>query len=128
MTKQPLNKEFKRMQRLAGIITESQLNEDTDVTYGREEGKNSVNVAVAINFIKQTLKNRGYNVPNEVLEDMYENGATGDLFSTLHPSYPQLDYYETFNEEKAMEMAREYVDMMINNEDLDAESIEDFKQ
>jgi hypothetical protein len=125
--KQQIN-EIKRMQQLAGLIKESQLNEDTDVTYGREEGENSVDVAVAINFIKQTLENRGYNVPNEVLEHMYENGAIGDLFSTEDPSYPQLDYYETFNEEKAMEMAREYVDMMINNGDLDAESIEDFKQ
>jgi len=105
--------EIKRMQQLAGLIKESQLNEDIDVTYGREEGENSVDVAVAINFIKQTLKNRGYNVSEEILEDMYENGATGDLFSTEDPNDPQLDYYETFNEEKAIEMVREYIKAMI---------------
>jgi len=105
--------EIKRMQQLAGLIKESQLNEDIDVTYGREEGENSVDVAVAINFIKQTLKNRGYNVSEEILEDMYENGATGDLFSTEDPNDPQLDYYETFNEEKAIEMVREYIEAMI---------------
>ena len=104
--------EIKRMQQLAGLIKESQLNEDIDVTYGREEGENDVDVDKAISFIKQTLKNRGYNVPEIILDDMYENGAIGDLFSTEDPNDPQLDYYETFNEEKAIEMAREYVDMM----------------
>jgi hypothetical protein len=109
--KQQIN-EIKRMQQLAGLIKESQLNEDIDITYGREEGENDVDVDKAISFIKQTLKNRGYNVPEIILDDMYENGAIGDLFSTEDPNDPQLDYYETFNEEKAIEMTREYVDMM----------------
>ena len=103
--------EIKRMQQLAGLIKESQLNEDIDITYGRDED-NDVDTDVAISFIKQTLKNRGYNVPEVILDDMYENGVAGDLFSTEDPNDPQLDYYETFNEEKAIEMAREYVDMM----------------
>ena len=106
--------EIKRMQQLAGLIKESQLNEDIDITYGREEGENSVDVSKAINFIRQTLERRGYDVPEEILEDMYENGVTGDLFSTEDPNDPQLDYYETFNEEKAIEMVREYIDMIIH--------------
>ena len=138
--KQPIN-EIKRMQQLAGIISESQLNEDIDVTYGREEGENAVDNSVAISFIKQALKNRGYNVPEAILDDMDENGATGDLFSTEDPNDPQLDYYETFNEEKAIEVVNENIEKMIKYGDRELlalgdedytlpdniNSIEDFK-
>ena len=103
-----------------------------DVTYGRKN-ENSVDNAKAMDFIKQTLKNRGYKIPEDILDDMDENGATGDLFSTEDPSYPQLDYYRTFDEDKAIEIVREYINNMVlypQYYDMlpdNIKSIEDFK-
>ena len=113
--------EIKRMQQLAGLITESQLNEETvDITYGRNN--NSVNPRRAMDFIEYTLEKRGYDVPKEILKDMLDNGVEGDLFGVRDPNdpytkdytdWPTVDYYKKFNEEKAIEMVREYIDMMM---------------
>ena len=84
----------------------------TDVTYGRKEN-NAVDTYKAIEFIKRTLEKKGYNVPEEIFEDMYENGVVGDLFSTEDLSYPQMGYYETFDEEKAIEIIADYILSMI---------------
>ena len=103
-----------------------------DVTYGREN-ENSVDVAKAMGFIKQTLKNKGYKIPEEILDDMDENASTGDLFSTEDPDYPQLEYYMTFDEDKAIEVVKEYIDNMVlypQYYDIlpdNIKSIEDFK-
>ena len=134
--KQNIN-EVKRMQQLAGLIKEAQLNENIDVTYCREGSDNSVDTYKAVEFIKQTLINRGYNLPEDFYEEMYEEGENGNLLAIYDPNspyskgyedYPTIDYYETFNEEKAMDIAKKYINWMIEDGDLDAESIEDFKQ
>jgi hypothetical protein len=121
--KQPIN-EIRRMQQLAGLIKEGQLNEDIDVTYDPEEG-DGVDSRKAIEFIKQTVRKEGYNIPNEIFDDMY-NAAYDANFLSIYRDKP-LEYYKTFNIKKAMETARKYIDDMIEDGDLDAESIEDFR-
>lgn len=92
-------------------------------------------------FIKDALRRNGYNVPEIIIRDMYSNGADGDLFSTGDPSYPQLDYYETFNDEKALDIARDYIntmkqefngELLASNDDYrlpdNINSLEDFKR
>ena len=56
MKKQPLNKEFFRMQKIAGLITEEEYK--ARLWYKQY----SENISKALDELKQTLKSEGYNV------------------------------------------------------------------
>lgn len=56
MKKQPLNKEFFRMQKIAGLITEEEYK--ARLWYKQY----SENISKALDELKQTLNNEGYDV------------------------------------------------------------------
>lgn len=77
-------------------------NEDLDLV-----NENESSDLEKLNFIRQTLKNKGYNLPKELMDDMAENATSGDLFD---PMYASID-----TAQDAIDLVNEYISAIIDN-------------
>lgn len=64
---------------------------------------------ILMNFIVKTLTSKGYNIPEEIWDDMTENAASGDLFAE-----DKEGEYENFSKQDAYNLVENYIEMLKN--------------
>jgi len=157
MKKQVLTEEFKRMQKLAGIIVENQLNEGIDLLnykgqkYTPESIKNKIdmndedgilgqygpNIRVDrqkfVNVLKQHVGEAGYSFPEDFWSGVEEEIYDGDMAGIFDLN--DLKRFNNFTKEVALQLIKDAIKEFIDNDMLDefglpedTTSIEDFKQ
>jgi len=157
MKKQILTEEFKRMQKLAGIIVENKSNEGVDLLdydgkkYTPESIKNAIdnndisefesewgiNVYVETSKFLPTFKKymdeAGYSFPEEFWDGIDEEAYDGDGAGIF--SLNDLKMFNNFTKEGALQLMKNTIKEFIDNDILgefglpeDTTSIEDFKQ
>jgi hypothetical protein len=121
--------EAKRLQKLAGIITESQLLKEENFVDGDYVDENRI-----IKFFKDTMISKGYNFPEDFWLDMRENA---DFTIEDDGEYRDREYFENFDEDNALEEVTDYLEALLDYyrdvpEDLPylqgINSIEDFRR
>jgi hypothetical protein len=131
-----LQKQFDKLKSKGNKSEESEESEVEEkeivdeVAIDENKGMNESSDLEKLNFIRQALKNQGYNLPKEIMDDMAENAASGDLFDTM---YSSID-----TEQDAINLVDEYISAVIDNGGLlaldsnymlpsNTSSIEDFR-
>jgi hypothetical protein len=117
--------EATRLQKLAGIITESQYRElNENVDYIIDNGTEIDTDNFQAHFYN-LLKQAGYNLPEHVIDDIDESFAIDP--PQIDDEFP-LSYYQNFSLEDAKDMINDIIDASSDDPYYaDYESIEDFK-
>jgi len=88
MTKQPLNEEFKRMQQLAGIITESYLDEANGEEKFKSTKKSNLNEKYPSGVWDWDINEFGeYNPSTRTFEIFMDGDGFGDYMDTEFPGW-----------------------------------------
>jgi hypothetical protein len=157
MKKTVLNEEFKRMQKLAGIINENELNEGIDLLhydgkdYTPQSIKNKINMNddsgmlskyggpnikvdsnKFVKVLKQYMGDAGYNFPNDFWGGVEEEIYDGDMAGIFNLN--SLKMFNNFTQADAIKLIKDAIEEYIQNDVLsdfglpeDTNSIEDFK-
>jgi TATA-binding protein-associated factor Taf7 len=83
------------------------LKEEQENKFYDEDG--NLDTDILLNFIQNTLTSKGYNIPEEIWDDMAENAASGDMFDE-----DEEGEYENFSEQDAYEEVEKYIKMLRN--------------
>jgi hypothetical protein len=86
-------------------------NKDSDGEHKNEfyDEDGNLDEDILMNFIQDTLTSKGYNIPEEIWDDMTENAYSGDMFSE-----DEEGEYENFSEQDAYNLVEDYIKMLRN--------------